>query len=77
MKQKTRFKNFGSIGIDYWSMNGWCISIGPKKPHQSISTNYVYHQVWCQDVSSYCVLILGDDQLKLKNWDLAVFKPYS
>jgi len=31
MKQKTRFKNFAYIGIDYWSMNGWCISIGPKK----------------------------------------------
>jgi len=31
MKQTTRFKNFGSIGIGYRSMNGRYISIGPKK----------------------------------------------
>jgi len=31
MKQKTRFKNFGNIGIGYQSMNGWYVDIGPKK----------------------------------------------
>jgi len=31
MKQKTRFKNFGSIGASYWSVNGRYIGIGPKK----------------------------------------------
>jgi len=33
MKQKTRFKNFGNIGIGYRSMNGRNIGIGigPKK----------------------------------------------
>jgi len=30
MKQKTRFKNFGNIGIGYQSMNGWYIGIGLK-----------------------------------------------
>jgi len=31
MKQKTRFKNFGNIGIGYWFMNGQYIDISPKK----------------------------------------------
>jgi len=31
MKQKTRFKNFGNIGIGYRSMNDRYIGIGPKK----------------------------------------------
>jgi len=31
MKQKTRFKNFGNIGIGYWSMNGRYVGIGPNK----------------------------------------------
>jgi len=31
MKQKTRFKNFGNIGIGYLSMNGRYIGIDPKK----------------------------------------------
>jgi len=31
MMQKTRFEIFGNIGINYWSMNGWYISSGPKK----------------------------------------------
>jgi len=34
MKQKTRFKKFGSIG--YWSMNGRYISIGPKNIGRSL-----------------------------------------
>jgi len=31
MKKKTRFKNYGNIGIGYRSMNGRYIGIGPKK----------------------------------------------
>jgi len=31
MKQKTRFKNIGNVGISYQSMNTRYISIGPKK----------------------------------------------
>jgi len=31
MKQKSLFKNFGNIGIDYRSMNGHFIGIGSKQ----------------------------------------------
>jgi len=31
MKQKTRCKNFGNIGIGYQSMNDQYIGIGPKQ----------------------------------------------
>jgi len=30
MKQKSRLKNFGNIGIGYRSMNGRYIGIGPE-----------------------------------------------
>jgi len=34
MKQKTRFKNFGNIGIGYRPMNGW---YQPQNSHISWS----------------------------------------
>jgi len=33
MKQKTKFKNFGNIGIGYRSVNVQYISIIPQKSH--------------------------------------------
>jgi len=38
MKQKTRIKNFGNI--DYWSVNGQYIGIGPKN-HIGRSLGYM------------------------------------
>jgi len=68
-KQDLKILEISESTIGPW-MAGVSVLV-PKKPHQSISTNYVYHQVWCQDVSSYCVLILGDDYW---NWKIEILR---
>jgi len=46
MKQKTRFKNFGNIGISYRSIIGRHISISPKKTYRSISNCNAHNGGW-------------------------------